>query len=81
LEDLQVDIFDDAAVLTGMWFFQRAPEPDTGPGSPEEKTDSAQVDVSEPQWGPATFVCVEEDGQWRFVHMTFGEYRPDSGDG
>jgi|GEM_PF-645686 len=30
----------------------------------------------DPQKGPVTFVCVLEQGEWRFVHMNFSEYLP-----
>jgi hypothetical protein len=61
VEDLWAHVFEEAAVLTGIWFFQRS-------GEAEPSTD--------PQRGPVTFVCVHEDGAWRFVHMNFGEYLP-----
>lgn len=64
LEDLEEDRFGEAAVLTAIWYFQRAPE-------------GSQLDSEPPQRGPVTFVCLETRDGWRFVHMTFGNY-PDS---
>jgi len=61
VEDLRTDVFEEAAVLTGIWFFQRSGEAES---------------LADPQRGPVTFVCVYEDGAWRFVHMNFGEYLP-----
>ncbi len=81
VEDLTEDRFTDTAVLTGVWFFTRTdfpPEagdpaeavdaPDSGGGSPAAEADAP------PQKGPVTFVCVLEEGGWRFAHMNFGNY-------
>jgi len=57
VEGLRTDLLGEAAVITGIWFFQSAPE-----------------SAVEPQKGPVTFVCVRDDGRWRFVHMNFSSY-------
>jgi ketosteroid isomerase-like protein len=33
----------------------------------------------EPQKGPVTFVCIRTGGGWKFVHMNFSTYLPESG--
>jgi len=58
VEDVTEDRFGSSAVLTGVWYFARG---------------GAELDTS-PQRGPVTFVCVLEDGAWRFAHMNFGNY-------
>jgi ketosteroid isomerase-like protein len=63
LEELDVQRFGDAAVVTAIWFFQGAQEGE----APE---------VQDPQRGPVTIVCLLEEGGWRFVHMNFSEYLP-----
>jgi hypothetical protein len=84
VEELRADLFGETSVITGIWYFQRAEAlPDDGSlpvGGSETR--------SPPQKGPVTFVCVHEDGAWRFVHMSFGEYpaegsdpQPESGGG
>lgn len=83
VEDLQTHVFEEAAVLTGIWFFQRGEAPGEeadsregeGAGGSGEGGEAEQV--IDPQKGPVTFVCVHEDGAWRFIHMNFGEYLPD----
>lgn len=61
VEDLVEEVFGKAAVLTGIWFFEGGNE------------GGARV-ASAPQRGPVTFVCVLEEGRWRFAHMNFGKY-------
>ena len=52
LEDLNTDLFQDAAVVTGIWFFASGPEEGgADPAMPEGV-------VPTPQKGPVTFVCV-----------------------
>jgi ketosteroid isomerase-like protein len=59
VEDLGVDLFGDAAVLTGIWYFQRG----------------GDDDVAAPlQRGPVTFVALFRDSRWWFVHMHFANY-------
>jgi hypothetical protein len=72
IEGLQAQGFDDVAVLTGIWFFQRGPESTTGPDDAQETSEAESG--PQPQRGPVTFVCVHENGVWRFAHMNFGEY-------
>jgi hypothetical protein len=61
VEGLTEVVFGGAAVLTGVWYFERA--------APE-----GEAAVSTPQRGPVTFVCVLDGGRWRFAHMNFGNY-------
>ena len=58
VEDLGVDLFGDAAVLTGIWSFRRGGEGAAGPV----------------QRGPVTFVSLFRQGRWWFVHMHFANY-------
>jgi len=60
VEGLTEDVFMGTAILTGIWYFERTP--------------SAGEDMAPPQKGPVTFVCVLDDGRWRFAHMNFGNY-------
>jgi len=70
LEDLNTDLFQDAAVVTGIWFFASGPqEGGADPGLPEGV-------VPTPQRGPVTCVCVYQDSRWQFIHMSFSEYLP-----
>ena len=75
VEGLHADVFEEAAVLTGIWYFQRAVDPTGVEGTTEGGAGSEPGD--QPQKGPVTFVCLHEDGAWRFVHMSFGEYLPE----
>jgi hypothetical protein len=61
VEELTEARFQNSAVLTGIWFFQR------------EESPSESISVA-PQRGPVTFVCVLEGGKWRFAHMNFRDY-------
>lgn len=78
VEELTEDVFGNAAVLTGIWYFQRGEpavatgdfEPQGGPGTGREGGGAAPP----PQRGPVSFVCVREGGRWRFAHMNFGNY-------
>ena len=59
VEDLGVDLFGHAAVLTGIWYFQRG----------------GDEDLAAPlQRGPVTFVSLFRSGRWWFVHMHFANY-------
>jgi hypothetical protein len=59
VEDLGVDLFGSAAVLTGIWCFQRGGDDDG---------------AAPLQRGPVTFVSVFRQGRWWFVHMHFANY-------
>ena len=61
VEGLTEEVFGDAAVLTGVWYFER----------PAQEGEGA---ASAPQRGPVTFVCVLDEGRWQFAHMNFGNY-------
>ena len=79
VEGLTEDAFGDAAILTGLWYFQRGePAAPEGSGGVREDAsgagESASVPVAGPQRGPVTFVCVLDKGRWRFAHMNFGNY-------
>ena len=83
VEDLTVSDFGDAAVLTGIWYFERSGEGPTGVAGGDSGSGSGAgevfqgdpgASVSPPQRGPVTFVCVLEEGRWRFAHMNFGNY-------
>jgi len=74
LEDLNTDRFQNAAVVTGVWFFASGPE--EGGGDPAMPVGV----VPTPQRGPVTFVCVYRDGRWQFIHMSFSEYLPPTED-
>jgi hypothetical protein len=65
VEEVGVDLFGAAAVLTGIWFFQR--------GAPVG-SDLSGEPAALPQRGPVTFVCVFQGGRWWFVHMNFSDY-------
>jgi len=60
VEELAADLFGDAAVLTGIWYFRRGEDAAATP----------------PQRGPVTFVSVWRGGRWWFVHMHFADYHP-----
>jgi hypothetical protein len=70
LEGLKVDRFGDMAVATGIWYFQG--DQTESPGVAAQESAASQG----PQRGPVTFVCVQEDNRWWFVHMNFSEYPP-----
>lgn len=74
LEEVRLDLFEETAVGTGIWYFQGAEESESVSPGPEEEAGGTARGLSGPQRGPVTFVCVEEDGRWRFVHMSFSEY-------
>ena len=61
VEGLTEEVFGGAAVLTGVWYFERTAL-------------EGEAEASTPQRGPVTFVCVLEESQWRFAHMNFGNY-------
>jgi hypothetical protein len=63
--------FQEMAVLTGIWYFERGGE---------EGSDPVSDPVAPPQRGPVTFVCVVEQGEWRFAHMNFGNYLETDGE-
>jgi hypothetical protein len=76
LEDLSTDLFLDAAVVTGIWYFESGPEePEEG----EPEPIASEGAETSPQKGPVTFVCVNQNGRWRFVHMSFSDYLPIDG--
>jgi len=58
VEELRSDLFGDAAVLTGIWYFMRG----------------GDDDATSPQRGPVTFVSIFREGRWWFVHMSFANY-------
>jgi ketosteroid isomerase-like protein len=64
VEELTGTEFGATALLTGIWYFEGGGEEGEGP-------------AAAPQRGPVTFVCVREEGGWRFAHMNFGNY-PDA---
>lgn len=84
VEGLRADLLGDAAVLTGIWYFQSVPgetaDPETGadeaPGGAGGTSGAGSGGEPLPQRGPVTFVCVRDGDTWRFVHMTFSEYLP-----
>jgi hypothetical protein len=73
LEELHTDLFQDAAVVTGIWYFRSGAEE----GGPDVAAPAGAE--TPPQKGPVTFVCVNREGRWQFVHMSFSEYLPSEG--
>lgn len=79
VEGLTDDRFGGTAVLTAIWFFQRGEAEVTdgsgGMGEGEAGSgEAAPLPAAPPQRGPVTFVCVLDQGRWRFAHMNFGNY-------
>jgi hypothetical protein len=83
LGGLTEDAFGDAAVLTAIWYFQRGERvavenAGEAVGDQPAGGEATSVPGAAPQRGPVTFVCVLDEGRWRFAHMNFGNY-PDQG--
>jgi hypothetical protein len=79
VEALQADRFGGTAILTAIWYFQRGESEATdgsgGIGEGESGSgETAPLPASPPQRGPVTFVCILDEGRWRFAHMNFGNY-------